>query len=42
MRGEAAGLEVLVTCGLVAGVIYAADRLFAAPPAPQIAQIPAR
>jgi hypothetical protein len=42
MRGEATGLEVLVTCGLVAGATYAADRLFAAPQAPQIAQIPAR
>jgi hypothetical protein len=42
MRGQAAGLEVLVACGLVAGAVYAADRLFAAPQAPQIAQIPAR
>jgi hypothetical protein len=42
MRGETAGLEVLVACGLVAGVVYAADRLLAAPQGPKIAQIPAR
>jgi hypothetical protein len=41
IRGEAAGLEVLAACGLVAGAIYAAGWLFAAPRAPQIAQIPA-
>jgi hypothetical protein len=42
VRGDIAGLEVLVTCGAVAGAIYGADRLFAAAQAPEIAQIPAR
>jgi hypothetical protein len=42
IRGEAEGLEVLVACGLVAGAIHAADRLFATPKGPEIAEIPAR
>ncbi|MGA9794985.1 MAG: hypothetical protein WBQ17_05545 [Rhizomicrobium sp.] len=42
VRGQAAGLEVLVACGLAAGAIYAVDRLFAAPKGPEIAQIPIR
>jgi hypothetical protein len=42
MRGEAAGLLVVVACGIAAGLIYAADRLFSPAPMPQIAEIPAR
>ena len=42
MRGEAVGLAVLVACGVVAGLIYAADRLFLLAPPTQIAEIPAR
>jgi hypothetical protein len=42
MRGDVAGLEVLVACGVVAGAVFAADRLFASPRAPQMAGIPAR
>jgi hypothetical protein len=42
MRGQVVGLEVLVACGLVAAAVHVADRLFAAPKAPEIAQIPAR
>lgn len=42
MRGQMVGLEVLVACGLVAAAVHIADRLFAAPKAPEIARIPAR
>lgn len=42
MRGQVVGLEVLVACGLVAAGVHIADRLFAAPKAPEIARIPAR
>lgn len=42
MRGQVVGLEVLVACGLLAAAVHVADRLFAAPKAPEIAQIPAR
>jgi hypothetical protein len=42
MRGQVVGLDVLVACGLVAGAVHVADRFFAAPKAPEIAQIPAR
>jgi hypothetical protein len=42
MRGQVAGLEVLVACGLVAAAVHVADRLFAAPQAQEMARIPAR
>jgi hypothetical protein len=42
MRGQVAGLEVLVACGVVAAAVHVADRFFAAPKAPEIARIPAR
>jgi hypothetical protein len=42
MRGDAAGLDVLVACGVVAGMVFAAARLFASPAVPQIAGIATR
>ena len=42
MRGEIAGLYVLVAGGVVAAAIHASGRLFTAAKAPEIASIPAR